>query len=124
MELMLNPYIVYVKNDSSGRIIAVNSSSFLSDTTGWIEIDRGFGDKYGHAQGNYFQTPICTDDGAFRYKLADGKVVECSTEEVAEQVEKISIPTEKTIEQRVATLEKGISEVKNLFAAFMGKSMQ
>lgn len=124
MELMLNPYIVYVKNDSSGRIIAVNSSSFLSDTTGWIEIDRGFGDKYGHAQGNYFQTPICTDDGAFRYKLADGKVVECSTEEVAEQVEKISIPTEKTIEQRVATLEKGISEVKNLFAAFMGKSIQ
>lgn len=124
MERMLNPYIVYVKNDSSGRIIAVNSSAFLSDTTGWIEIDRGFGDKYGHAQGNYFQTPICTDDGAFRYKLADGKVVECSTEEVAEQVEKISIPTEKTIEQRVATLEKGISEVKNLFAAFMGKSMQ
>lgn len=124
MELILNPYIVYVKNDSSGRIIAVNSSAFLNDTTGWLEIDRGFGDKYGHAQGNYFQTPICTDDGAFRYKLVDGKVVECSTEEVAEQVEKICISTEKTIAQRVATLEKGISEVKNLFSAFMEKSMQ
>lgn len=113
MELMLNPYIVYVKTDSSGRIIAVNSSSFLSDTTGWIEIDRGFGDKYGHAQGNYFQTPICTDDGAFRYKLADGKVVECSTEEVAEQ-EEANVPDtpSPTLESRVETLENDSTEMR------------
>lgn len=113
MELMLNPYIVYVKNDSAGRIIAVNSSSFLSDTTGWIEIDRGFGDKYGHAQGNYFQTPICTDDGAFRYKLADGKVVECSTEEIAAQ-EEANKPTPApsgTLEKRVTAVESDVADL-------------
>ena len=124
MKATQNPYVVYGKIDSRGYIIAVNSSAFLTDPSGWMEIDRGYGDKYHHAQGNYFLVPICTDEGAFRYKLENGKVMECSMEEVAEQVEKICIPTEKTIEERVATLEKGVSEVKNLFYAFMGKSMQ
>ena len=41
-----NPYIVYVKTNSNGYITAVNSSAFLTDTTDWIEIDSGYGDKY------------------------------------------------------------------------------
>lgn len=80
-----NPHIVYVKSDSNGYITAVNSSAFLTDTTDWIEIDRGYGDKYGHAQGNYFPKPIFTDGGAYCYKLIDGKAVECTVEEIASQ---------------------------------------
>lgn len=78
-------YIVYVKPNDSGYITAVNSSAFLTDTTDWAEIDRGYGDKYHHAQGNYFPQPITTDGGAYRYKLVDGVPVECTAEEIAEQ---------------------------------------
>lgn len=80
-----NPYIVYVKPNSNGYITTVNSSEFLTDTTGWVEIDSGYGDKYHHAQGNYFEKPIFTEGGAYHYKLVDGEAVECTTEEIAEQ---------------------------------------
>lgn len=78
-------YIVYAKPNESDYITAVNSSEFLTDTTGWVEIDRGYGDKYHHAQGNYFPEPIVTDGGAYRYKLVDGVPVECTAEEIAQQ---------------------------------------
>lgn len=87
MEFETNPYIVYVKTNDSGYITAVNSSAFLSDTTGWIEIDSGYGDRYSLAQGNYFSQSIITMGGAYRYKLVDGKPVECTQEEIAEQEE-------------------------------------
>ena len=76
-------YIVYVKSNEDGYITDVNSSGFLADTTGWVEIDRGYGDKYHHAQGNYFPEPIITEGGAYRYKLVDGATVECTAEEIA-----------------------------------------
>ena len=82
-----NPYIVYVKPNDSGYITAVNSSAFLSDTAGWVEIDSGYGDKYCHAQGNYFPETIMTDGGAYRYKLVNGAAVECTAEEIANQEE-------------------------------------
>ena len=81
----MDDYIVYIKTNTNGYITAVISSAFLPDTTGWTEIDRGYGDKYHHAQGNYFPLPIITDGGAYRYKLVDGKPVECSAEEIADQ---------------------------------------
>lgn len=80
------PYIVYVKPDSNGYITAVNSSAFLTDITGWVEIDSGYGDKYHHAQGNYFKKPIMTMGGAYQYKLVNGNaVMECTAEEIAQQ---------------------------------------
>jgi hypothetical protein len=76
-------YIVYVKPNEGGYITAVNSSEFLSDAAGWVEIDRGYGDKYHHAQGNYFLKPIWTKGGACRYKMVDGIPTECTAEEIA-----------------------------------------
>lgn len=78
-------YSVYVQTDGAARIVSINSSEFLDDTTGWVQIDEGTGDKYHHAQGNYFPLPIVTEGGAYRYKLADGVAVECTAEEIAEQ---------------------------------------
>ena len=78
-------YIVYVKPNESGYITAVNSSAFLPDTTGWVEIDSGYGDKYHHAQGNYFPKPIRTMGGAYRYKLVYGKPVEFAPDEIEKQ---------------------------------------
>ena len=61
-------YIVYVKTDPNGYITAVNSSAFLRDMTGWAEIDSGYGARFHHAQGNYFQKPIMDERGVKRYK--------------------------------------------------------
>ena len=82
-----NPYIVYVKPNSNGYITAVNSSAFLTDTAGWVEIDSGYRDKHHHAQGNYFDNPIITESGAYCYKLVNGEPVECTAEEIKEQEE-------------------------------------
>ena len=101
----LSPYIVYVKTNSSGYITAVNSSAFLTDTTGWVEIDSGYGDKYHHAQGNYFPAPIFTDNAAYRYKLVDGEAVECTEEEIAEQEEMNQPVQQPTADDRIAALE-------------------
>lgn len=98
-------YIVYVKNNENGYIISVNSSAFLRDTAGWTEIDRGYGDKYRHAQGNYFPSPIVTDEGAYRYKLVNGKPVECTPEEIAVQEEVNKTADMPSAEERIAELE-------------------
>ena len=92
---MEEPYIVYVKTDAGNRITDINSSAFLSDTDGWTEIDRGYGDSYHHAQGNYFPQPIMDDRGIYRYKLVDGKPVERTQEEMdADYVEPEVMPTQ------------------------------
>ena len=103
----METYIVYVKTNASSYIIGVNSSDFLQDTAGWLKIDSGYGDKYHHAQNNYFPKPIYTESGAYRYKLVDGKPVECTPEEIAAQEEaiKASIITVPTAEERIAELE-------------------
>lgn len=84
---MENKISVYVKTNAAGYIIAVNSDAFLLDMTDWKKIDDGYGDKYQHAQGNYFQKPIFTDGGSYRYKLVDGVPVECTAKEIADQDE-------------------------------------
>lgn len=100
---MENPYIVYVKPNDSGYITAVDSSAFLADTAGWTEIDSGYGDKYHHAQGNYFPQPIMDERGICRYKLAEGKPEERTQEEMdADYV----VPEPKpSTDERVAQLE-------------------
>lgn len=94
MEFEMNPYIVYVKTNESDYITAINSSAFLVDTAGWAQIAEGTGDKYHHAQGNYFPLPIVTDGGAYRYKLVDGKPAECTSEEIRQQEAALQPPPE------------------------------
>lgn len=108
-----NPYIVYVKTNSNGYITAVNSSEFLTDRTGWVEIDSGYGDKYHHAQGNFFPESIITDDGAYRYKLVDGKPVECTEAEIkAQEKTQETVDPSPSLESRVNSLEIDSTEMK------------
>lgn len=65
-------YIVYIRVDESGSIVEINSDAFLDNIEGYIELDSGYGDKYHHAQGNYFALPLYGPDGCANYKLADG----------------------------------------------------
>lgn len=89
MDDIFEPYHVYVQTDEQGRIVAVNSSAFVSPEWG-SEIDSGLGDKYHHAQGNYFPGGIYTDDGIPRYKLENGKAVERTEEEI--EADRAAIP--------------------------------
>ena len=110
----MEKYIVYVKTNG-GYITAVNSSAFLSDTTGWTEIDSGGGDKYHHAQNNYFPDVIMTDAGAYRYKFVNGVPVECTAEDIAQQ-EAALVPDQPETEPSVwdeldAAYREGVDSV-------------
>lgn len=88
------PYSVYIKTDGQNRITAINSDAFLPSTDGWTKIDEGYGDRFHHAQGNYFPEPIYDDRGIPRYKLVDGKAVPRTQEEMdADYVPPETIPT-------------------------------
>lgn len=109
-------YVVYVKTNEKDYITDVNSSAFLADVTDWTEIDQGHGDKYHHAQSNFLEKPIMTRGGAYRYRLVDKKLVECTPEEITEQEEanKPAPTPDDNLESRVATVE---SDVASLTAA-------
>lgn len=107
---MLDKYKVYIKTDEKERITAINSSAFLSSLDGWIEIDSGYGDKYHHAQGNYFPLPIMDDNGVYRYKLLDGKPVERTQAEMDADKQNVVAPS-RTLENRVETLEYSNAEL-------------
>ena len=91
-----NSYKVYVKVDENGIIIAINSNAFLTDTTNWIEIDEGIGDKYHHAQNHYLPAGLTDENGIFNYKLADGKPELRTAEEKAPELERVTTAQEIT----------------------------
>ena len=102
----MDNYIVYVKTDTENRIIAINSSAFLFDATGWIEIDQGTGDRYHHAQGNYLEKGLVDEHGRYNYRYVDGQVVEIP------ESEKPPVPQqEPTAMERIEALEAAILEV-------------
>ena len=76
-------YIVYIRIDDANRVTEVNSSAFISDCSGWIEIDRGDGDRHHHAQGNYLPKPVTDENGVYRYKFENGEISERSADEMA-----------------------------------------
>lgn len=110
----MEQYIVYVKIDSNNYITSINSSAFLTDTEGWIEIDRGCNDKCHHAQGNYFEKGLFTYSGACRYKMLNGKPVECTAEEVSEQEDSLTRleDSQPSLESRVETVEADTADLK------------
>ena len=118
MEDYMAPYIVYVVLDEHNLISAVNSSAFLTDTTGWTEIDRGYTQRHHHALGNYFEKSIYDDRGIKRYKLVDGKPVERTAEEMdADYVEPEVRPS---TEERVNALENTTDDIILMMAELIG----
>ena len=98
MEYEMKPYIVYIKTDDKNRIKGVDSSAFLQNTDGWMEIDQGYTKAYHHAQGNYFPRPIYEERGIPVYKYVDGKVLERTQEEIdADYHEPVPQPSETDI---------------------------
>lgn len=76
-------YKVYIKLDKNNCIIGVESDLTLKDTTDYVQIDEGNGDKYAHAQGNYFpkDKPLRDFEGICNYKYVNNEIVELTDEE-------------------------------------------
>lgn len=60
---------------------AIDSSAFAGGD-GWRRIGEGYGDAYRHAQGDDLPKPLTDECGIYRYKLAEGKAIERTQEEV------------------------------------------
>lgn len=99
---------VYVLLDEKSRVLRCEGGytmSNIDDVSQWTYIDEGTGDRYNLCQSNYFDKPLMTMDGAYRYKLVDSHVVECTQEEIAVQ-EKANKPVPvPTTEERLKELE-------------------
>lgn len=121
----MNPYIVYVKLNDDSEIIAVNSSAFLRNTKGWHKIDSGYGDRFHHAQGNYFDKPLCDSHGVYRYcmffdEYDDGtgeyvpgfEIITRADEEMAQLYE--PPPYKPSDAERIAALEEELRAAKIL----------
>lgn len=115
MEAEMRPYIVYVKTDDQNRITSVNSSEFLLDASGWVEIDSGFETKHHHAQGNYFDKPIMDDKGIWRY-LYTPDAERLWRERTPEEMDADYIPPAPAADplERIAALEGQLAAAKIL----------
>lgn len=82
-------YSIYVKTNQQGYVIDIQSSAFLSDTTGWIKIDEGDGLKYRHAQGNYLDKNLRSNSGLYRYEIVNGALKERDSNDINKQEEEI-----------------------------------
>ncbi len=93
---MNNEYRVYVSLQD-GYITSINSEIFLSqeEIQTMIEIDKGQGDKYAHAQGLYLEKGLVDKYGRYNYKFVDGKVVEVAEAEKPTIEEPNAEPTEQ-----------------------------
>ena len=65
---------VYIKVNSLNEVIDINSEIFISDLTGWILVDEGYGDKYAHAQGHYLSDPLMDENGQYNYVFEYNKI--------------------------------------------------
>jgi hypothetical protein len=96
---------VFIKVNENNCVTAVNSSIFLTDLTGWVQIDEGIGDKYVHAQGNYFHKTLTEENGVYQYKYVDGVVLERTTEEIQADIANIPIVLSEQEQTNMAIAE-------------------
>ena len=108
-----NKISVYVKANENNIITAINSSIFIKDTSGWILVDEGTGDRYAHAQNLYLDKPIADENGVYRYKLVDGKITERSAEEMAADIPAPAEtpPTNAELAQQITDVQIALCEI-------------
>ena len=90
MNEMIATYKVYVKTNTDGIITAINSSAFLTDTNGWVQIDEGTGDMFHHAQGHYLPERLTDDNGIYNYILIDNVPMLRSDEDKQPELDRLN----------------------------------
>ena len=112
----MDRYKVYIKVDADNNITAVNSSAFADNTNGWIEVDQGEGDRYHHAQCNYFSKGLTDECGRYNYQYINGTVVEVA------EADKQPIPEPIDEDEELAEAIEAATTIAGLKAALLGKS--
>ena len=110
-------YKVYIKSDEQGRVTTVNSDAFMTDLTGWVQIDSGSGDKFHHAQGHYLDEPIMTEQGVYRYKLVKGKAKKRTSKELQADIDAIP-PPPPTMQEELTALKAKLAVMETKTAKF------
>ena len=103
---------VYVKINENNIITDINSSIFLNNVEGYIQIDEGSGDKYAHAQGNYLEKSLVDESGRFNYKFEDGKILELTEEEKNTLFPKNEVSTHSKQEEINSSLLKENANIR------------
>lgn len=102
---------VYIKINKYNCIIDIDSSIFLTNISGYIRIDEGYGDKYSHAQGMYLDKQIRDDQGRCNYKYENGEIVELTEEEKSNL-----FPVEEKEPSETEILQKQLLETQAIVA--------
>ncbi|WP_252242052.1 hypothetical protein [Clostridium sp. ZBS18] len=114
-----NKIKVYIQVDNNNLITNIESSiseSYIDFSKDWICIDEGYGDKYSHAQGNYFtidgKKTLRDITGKCNYKYINSEIVELTDEEketlyppVAQQLTKEELLQKQLLETQNLILE-------------------
>ena len=80
-------YSVYARADENNKVSYIFSNCFEEPLPTDILIKSGYGDEFIHVA--YFN--IVTDEGAHRYKIENGTMVECTEEEIAAELAAMKI---------------------------------
>lgn len=107
MNFKRNKIKVYIKLNEDNFVTQINSSIFLKDISGWVEIDEGYGDKFSHAQNKYLPKGLIDEKGRFNYKYDENALIELD-EELKDVLfpEPIPEPTElEKLDARLTYLE-------------------
>lgn len=96
---------VYIKTNDNGLVIEINSDIFLNDTSGFILVDKGIGDRYDHAQTHYLEKPII-EERVYNYKFVNKKIEERT--EAEKEADRALFDTPVSLEDRVSDIESAI----------------
>ena len=87
-------YKVYIKTNSDGIVVGINSSAFLTDLTGWTEIACGDGDNYHHPQDYFLPAGLIDENGIANYKYSGGEIVHRTAEDKADELANLAVTRE------------------------------
>lgn len=104
---------VYILTDETGRVLRLEGEySLPADLTGWTLIEEGAPcDRLNLAQSHYLPHPLLTHDGLYRYKLADGQIVERSEDEL--EAEREELPEPETAPEENAALKAQLASLQD-----------
>ena len=60
---------VYAKVNNDGYITDISSDVFLKDFSDWVKIDEGVGDRFAHAQSQYYSDGIIDENENYLHKI-------------------------------------------------------
>lgn len=98
---------VYALIDAQGRVTRIDGGyTTPNDLAGWTYIDEGNGDRYNLAQVHYLSSPITDERGLYRYKYANGEIVERTQAEI--DADYIDLPEQLSDGERITQLERAM----------------